>query len=211
MPIEAQLASGDRTDPERGKVKLGEYATFASLRRGEATALRGCDLNLNTLTVRIRAAYVERSTGKCSSACPSPEPATSRRRPDAIIPALRDHLAVFCQGRAGRARLPGVKGSPLRRCNFNKMPAWPRAVASIGMTGLHFHDLRHTGNQFAAQSGAALRDLMVRIGHDSERASMIYQREARGADQLITSAIDAHVQVEQSKDSEDGATAFPAG
>ena len=66
----------------------------------------------------------------------------------------------------------------------------PRAVASIGMTGLHFHDLCHTGNQFAAQSGAALRDLMARMGHDSERAAMIYQHEARGADQLITNAID---------------------
>ena len=83
------------------------------------------------------------------------------------------------------------------------MSAWPRAVASIGMTGLHFHDLRHTGNQFAAQSGAALRDLMARMGHDSERAALIYQHEARGADQLITNAIDAHLQGEQSKDDDD--------
>jgi hypothetical protein len=53
------------------------------------------------------------------------------------------------------------------------MSAWPRAVASIGMIGLYLHDLRHTGNQFA-QSGAALRDLMARMGYDSERAAMIY-------------------------------------
>lgn len=32
----------------------------------------------------------------------------------------------------------------------------------MGLTGLHFHDLRHTGNHLAAQSpGATLRDLMV--------------------------------------------------
>jgi integrase len=43
------------------------------------------------------------------------------------------------------------------------------------MTGLHFHDLRHAGNQFAAQSGARLRDLMARMGHDSERAALICQ------------------------------------
>ena len=48
------------------------------------------------------------------------------------------------------------------------------------MPGLHFHDLRHTGNQFAARSGAGLKDLMARMGHDSERAAMIYQHEARG-------------------------------
>ena len=52
----------------------------------------------------------------------------------------------------------------LRRGNFNKMSAWPHAVESIGMPGLHFHDLRHTGNQFAAHSGARLRDLMARMG-----------------------------------------------
>ena len=85
----------------------------------------------------------------------------------------------------------------------------------IGMPGLHFHDLRHTGNQFAATSGAGLRDLMARMGHDSERAAMIYQHVARGADQVITSAIDTHVQGEKRGDSdgEDGAAGalVPAG
>jgi hypothetical protein len=41
------------------------------------------------------------------------------------------------------------------------------------LAGLHFHDFRHTGNQFAAKNGAGLRDLMARMGHDSERAAMI--------------------------------------
>ena len=59
------------------------------------------------------------------------------------------------------------------------------------------HDLRHTGNTFAAASGAGLRDLMARMGHDSERAAMIYQHEARGADKTITDAIDRHVQTQQ--------------
>jgi hypothetical protein len=43
------------------------------------------------------------------------------------------------------------------------------------------------------------------MGHDSERAAMIYQHEARGADQAITNAIDTHVQAEQSNDNDDGA------
>jgi integrase len=89
------------------------------------------------------------------------------------------------------------------------------AVESIGMPGLHFHDLRHTGNQFAAHSGARLRDLMARMGHDSERAAMIYQHQAQGADTTITTAIDTHVQAEQTKrgDDEDGPTGVlvPAG
>jgi integrase len=83
------------------------------------------------------------------------------------------------------------------------MSAWLYAVRSIGAEGLHFHDLRHTGNTFAASSGARLRDLMARMGHDSERAAMIYQHEAGGADQAITSAIDSHVQAEQRGDEDD--------
>jgi hypothetical protein len=56
-----------------------------------------------------------------------------------------------------------------------------------------------------------LRGLLAWMGHDSERAAMIYQHEARGADRLITNAIDAHVQGELRKDGEDGAALVPAG
>jgi integrase len=81
-------------------------------------------------------------------------------------------------------------------------------VKSIGAEGLHFHDLRHTGNAFAAASGAKLRDLMARMGHDSERAAMIYQHESRGADKAITDAIDRYVKAEQDDgDDEDGRAA----
>jgi hypothetical protein len=56
---------------------------------------------------------------------------------------------------------------------------------------------------------------MARMGHDSERAAMVYQHVARGADQVITSAIDTHVQGEKrgDGDSEDGAAGVlvPAG
>ena len=47
---------------------------------------------------------------------------------------------------------PGAKGGPLRRSNFNKMSAWAHAAQTIGAYGLHFHDLRHTSNHFAAAS-----------------------------------------------------------
>jgi integrase len=95
------------------------------------------------------------------------------------------------------------QGGPLRRGNFNKMSGWPHAVQAIGAEGLHFYDLRHTGNSFAAASGAGLRDLMARMGHDSERAAIIYQHTAQGADDAISEAIDAQVEAEQDDD-EDG-------
>jgi integrase len=39
---------------------------------------------------------------------------------------------------------------------------------------LDFHDLRHTGNQMTADAGANLKELMARMGQDSERAALIY-------------------------------------
>jgi integrase len=181
-------------------------ATFASLRWGEAIALRRGDLDLEAGSVRVRAAYVERSTGEILLG--PPKPRAGRRVvgiPAVIIPELRDHLAVFVQAEADALVFPGPKGGPMRRSNFNKLSGWPHAVRSTGAEGLHVHDLRHTGNTFAASSGAGLRDLMVRMGHDSERAALIHQHEARGADQRITGAIDAHVQAEKAKNSSDGA------
>ena len=66
---------------------------------------------------------------------------------------------------------PGA--SPLHHSNF-RVRVWLPALKAAGLTGLHFHDLRHTGNTLAATAGATLRELMDRMGHDSERAAMIY-------------------------------------
>jgi integrase len=106
--------------------------------------------------------------------------------------SLRAHLAEFAGPDPEALVFPVANGAPLRRSNFNRMSGWTHAVEAIGARGLHFHDLRHTGSTFAAASGAAIKDLMARMGHDSERAAMIYQHQVRGADRAITRAIDAH-------------------
>ena len=186
-------------------------ATFASLRWGEVIALRRCDVDLARRTVRVRAAYAERSSGEMLL---GPPKSRAGRRvvgiPGTIVPALCEHLAAFVGNEPDALVFAAQKGMPLRRSNFNKMSGWPHVAESLGVAGLHVHDLRHTGNQFAAYSGAALKDLMSRMGHDSERAALIYQHVARGADQRITDAIDFHVQAErddQGDDDDDG----PAG
>jgi integrase len=162
---------------------------------------------LEAATVRVRAAFVERSTGELLLG--PPKSRAGRRTvgiPRAIIPVLNEHLAVFVRPDPAALVFPGVMGGPIRRGNFNRMSAWPQAVKAIGVEGLHFHDLRHTGNTFAASGGAGIRDLMARMGHDSERAAMIYQHEARGADRAITDAIDTHVQAEHDGDDEDNSS-----
>ena len=63
--------------------------------------------------------------------------------------------------------------SPLHHSNF-RVRVWLPALKSAGLAGLHFRDLRHTGNTLAATAGATLREVMDRMGHDSERAAMTY-------------------------------------
>jgi integrase len=98
----------------------------------------------------------------------------------------------------------------LRRSNFNRVAGWPGAVKALGVHGLHFHDLRHTGNTLAASTGASLRDLMDRMGHDSMRAALIYQHATKDADRRIADALAKHIDAHA--DAEDqGGKAAPEG
>jgi hypothetical protein len=72
-------------------------------------------------------------------------------------------------------------------------------VTQAGLTGVHFHGLRHAGNNLAATTGATLRELMARMGHSTTRAALIYlhnseerQRKiAEGVDELLRSHLES--------------------
>ncbi|NVI91009.1 tyrosine-type recombinase/integrase [Actinomadura sp. BRA 177] len=98
----------------------------------------------------------------------------------------------------------GKRGDVLRRANSRRAIKWGAAVAKLGVPNLHFHDLRHTGNTFAAESGATLRDLMERMGHDSVRAAMIYQHRTAGGNRAIAQAMDNKIN-NANPDDDDGA------
>jgi hypothetical protein len=89
-------------------------------------------------------------------------------------------------------------------------------VAAAGLpAGFHFHDLRHTGNQLAANSGATTRELMHRMGHGSMRAALIYQHATTDRDRSIADALgelvdlgrtdDSAVESKEEEDGDDGA------
>ena len=71
------------------------------------------------------------------------------------------------------AALTSRDGKYLHHSNF-RLRIWLPALKAARLPAAHFHDLRHTGNTLAATAGATLRELMDRMGHDSERAAMIY-------------------------------------
>jgi integrase len=76
----------------------------------------------------------------------------------------------------------------LRHSQFRQR-VWLRALTSAGLTDVHFHDLRHSGIMLAASAGASLRELMDRMGHDSERAAMIYLHGSDKRQQAIADAL----------------------
>ena len=87
------------------------------------------------------------------------------------------------------------------------------------MNGLHFHDLRHAGNVWAAQTKVSTRDLMARMGQDDMRAALIYQHATREAAERIAQGLSElaneqrRVQDDEDDDPDDGAAGalVPAG
>lgn len=168
--------------------------TFASLRFGEVTALTRKDLDLEHGLVRVRAAFTEvKGQGLVLGPPKSRAGVRVVSIPRAVADELRQHLADFVPDDQDALVFTGPKGAPLRRGNFNPLVGWRDLVAGLGHPGLHFHDLRHTGNTLAAASGASTRDLMMRMGHDSMHAALIYQHATTRADRGIARALDKEI------------------
>jgi hypothetical protein len=54
----------------------------------------------------------------------------------------------------------------------------------MGVAGLHFHDLRHTGDTLAADMGVSPRNLTARTAHDDERAALMARRPELSRDEI---------------------------
>ena len=170
----------------RALVLLG---TFSSLRWGELAGLRRCDIDLADRTVEVRRSLTERSGG--SYFLGPPKSAAGRRQvvfPDVIVPDLREHLAGYAQPEADGLVFTSPDGMQLRQSNFRRR-VWAPALAGVGLPGVRFHDLRHTGNTLTAGAGANLRELMERMGHSSAGAAMIYLHATGERQRMIADAL----------------------
>lgn len=167
-------------------------SVFGTLRWGEVTALRRRDLAPDGSWVRVAGAFVE-LPGKGLVYGPPKSRASLRTNalPGAIRPVIVEHLAEYVKGQPDAWLFTGERGNPIRSGNRNLLTGWKEAVAAIGRPGLHFHDLRHTGNTLAAQTYVSTKDLMARMGQDSPRAALIYQHASRQVDQTIADKLSA--------------------
>ena len=173
-------------------------AAFTSLRYGELAALRRCDLDAECTTVTVRGSLAQMSDGTLIF---GPPKSNAGRRtvtiPTEIRPDVRAHLRDFANDAPDALVFTGAKGALLRRPNFQRAVKWMETVSAVGLPGFHFHDLRHTGNALAADTGASLGDLMARMGHSSARAAMVYQHASARRDRGIADALSASITAER--------------
>ena len=175
---------------------------FASLRPEELAELRRSDINADEGVVWIRRAAPELTNGK--KVIGDPKSRASKRAvylPDFILPELRRHLQWFAEKEPDGLLIVGERGAALRRSSFGRK--WRRARIAAGLPdNFRFYDLRHTGNTLAADSGAKLKDLMVRAGQSSPKAQLIYQHSKKKHQRKLAQSIDAEVRQQRKEAAE---------
>ncbi|MFI0785719.1 tyrosine-type recombinase/integrase [Streptomyces lydicus] len=201
---ERQIATVDQVDalanalgPRwRLMVFLGAYGP---MRPEEQAELRRKDVDLDAMTIRVRMAAPELTTGRRA---PGDTKSDAGKRL-VVLPAflrtdLRRHLDWYAEKDPDGLLFVGEKGKPFRRSTFGRK--WRKARAIVGMPeGFRFYDLRHTGHTLATRSGATLKDTMVRAGQSSEKAALIYQHSDLERQQEVASGLDGLVRAARSK------------
>jgi integrase len=103
--------------------------------------------------------------------------------PGNILEDVRTHLAEFAQPGRDGLLFPARHGGHLAPSSAYRW-FYPAREAA-GRADLRFHDLRHTGQTWAAAVGANLRELMARAGQSSPGAALRYLHEVDGRQREI--------------------------
>jgi len=159
-------------------------AAYTGLRWGELAGLRRRDVDLERKLVTVSRKLAE-VNGQLSFG--PPKTAAGKRTigmPSFVARSLAVHIDLYALPGAEGLVFPSADGQPMRRSNFRRR-VWEPATAEVGMSGLRFHDLRHTAATLAAASGTSLKALMARIGHASAAAALRYQHVIDGQDAEI--------------------------
>ncbi|MGP3990667.1 tyrosine-type recombinase/integrase [Streptomyces sp. 3N207] len=202
LTVPQVLALADAIAPRYRALVL--LAAFGALRFGELAALRRRDIDLEARIVSVRRSQMETQDGRLVDK--APKSAAGVRVvsiPEEIVSDIRTHLDRYSgSGHDGHVFL-GVQGGRLRRSNFRA--TWVKALKAAGLSAeVHFHDLRHTGNTLASNTGASTRELMTRLGHSTSRAALIYQHMTGDRDRAIADGLGAMIR--ESRDGGGGTT-----
>jgi integrase len=167
--------------PERFRLMVS-LAVWCSLRFGELAGLRRSDVDIKTLrrsdvdvkngVLRVRRGVVRSSIGPVVKEPKTPAGIRDVTIPPHLLDDVEAHLRDYAQpGREGLL-FPAAHGGYLSPSSAYRW--WYPAREAAGRPDLRFHDLRHTGQTYAALTGANLRELMARAGQSSPGAALRY-------------------------------------
>ena len=164
-------------------------AAYGGLRWGELAGLTRADVDLEAGTLRV-----DRKLGEVNGHLSYGKPkSTAGRRtvgiPSFVARSLAVHLDLYAVTGTDGLVFPSVEGSFMRRSNFRRR-VWEPVTAEVGLSGLRFHDLRHTAATLAAASGTSPKAIMARIGHNSMTAALRYQHVMDGQDAEIVAYLE---------------------
>lgn len=164
-------------------------AAFCGLRKGELLGLRRGDVDLLHLTIEVRVQRQESRSGE--QLIGPPKTAAGRRSltlPEEVLPALDQHLSTWAGAGVDGLVFVGDKGGGVRSGVWQR--EWERARRSVGLSALHFHDLRHVAGTLAAATGAGTKEIMRRLGHATQDAALRYQHATDERDRELANGID---------------------
>ncbi|QKW51400.1 hypothetical protein HUT08_19760 [Streptomyces buecherae] len=160
-------------------------------------AKRRQDVEHEPVILRISRASPELTTGRRVTGDPKSE--AGKRLvvlPGFLYVDVRRHLDWFAEKAPDGLLFVGERGAPFRRSTFGRK--WHKARTKVGLPeNFRFYDLRPTGNTLATQSGATLKDVMVRAGQSSEKAALIYQHSTLARQKEVANGLDARVRAER--------------
>ena len=170
----AQIQAALEVAPEKSRLAI-MLAAWCQLRRGEILGLQRGDVDLENGTVTVRRAWLVTSEGKTVVGPPKSE--AGRRTvymPSNVLEVMTRHLDAYTDERSDA----WLSSATARRFSPGTLSAGGREREAAGIGPLRFHDLRHSGLTWAAQTGATTAELMRQAGHSSPTAAARYQHAA---------------------------------
>lgn len=159
---------------------------LCALRFGEAAGLQRRHVDLESGLLMVEQQYQEVGAYQGFKA---PKYGSSRviALPSFACSILATHMAQFTGPLDSDLVFTGVKGGPLTQQVL--YTPWRAARQAIGLAGIRFHDLRHTGATWAGKQSMPLVDLQAFLGHSTVAAALRYQHASIDAQRAASERV----------------------
>lgn len=174
--------------PERYRLMVS-LAVWCSLRFGELAELRRADVDTKNGVLRVRRGVVRTQQGRTVKKPKSDAGIRDVTIPSHVLTDVKAHLREHTGADQDALLFPSATDPARHLAPSSLYRHWYPARKAAGRPDLRFHDLRHTGQTYAATMGANLRELMARAGQSSPAAALRYLHVVDGRQAEIADAL----------------------